>query len=213
MSTRALTLGIAAILVAFIAVITITSGGDGEDSAGADAKATDGAFIVEMVPHHESAVEMAEMASERAEHPEVETLAEEITSTQTAEIGALERIHQRLFGQSTSKADHGTLGLPDHEMGMHMDASELESARPFDRAFIDMMIPHHQGAIRMARVELAQGDDPNLMRIAEAIIDAQAREIEQMNRWRVEWYGKPSPAGGVPAEEKTGTPSHEEMGH
>lgn len=209
MSPRTLTIAIAAVLVAGFAVITITAGG--EDSA--SAKDTDGAFIVEMIPHHESAVEMAEIAEQRAEHDEVKDLAREIVSTQTAEIGALEQEHQRLFGQPTSKGDHGTMGLPAHETGMHMDPTTLENARPFDRAFIDMMIPHHQGAIRMARIELAQGEDPDLAKIAEAIIAAQAREIREMNEWRVEWYGKPSPAGGVPAEEEASTPSHEEMGH
>lgn len=209
MSPRTLIIAIAAVLVAGIAVITITAGG--EDSA--DAKDTDGAFIVEMIPHHESAVEMAEIAERRAEHEEVKDLAGEIVSSQTAEIGALEQEHQRLFGQPTSKGDHGTMGLPAHEMGMHMDPAKLEAASPFDRAFIDMMIPHHQGAIRMARIELAQGEDPDLAKIAEAIIAAQANEIREMNEWRVEWYGKPSPAGGVPGEEEASAPSHEEMGH
>jgi uncharacterized protein (DUF305 family) len=210
MSTRNLTLAIAAVLVAAFAIITVTAG-DGEDSA--DAKATDGAFIVEMIPHHESAIEMAAIAARQGERPQVRALADQIASSQAAEIGGLERIHQRLFGQPISAASHGTLGLPAHEMGMHMDASELASEKPFDKAFIDMMVPHHQGAIRMARIELTQGEDPDLMRIAEAIIDAQAREIAEMNRWRVDWYGSPSPAGGVPAEDDATVPSHEEMGH
>jgi uncharacterized protein (DUF305 family) len=209
MSTRNLTLAIAAVLVAAIAIITVTAN-DGEDSA--DAKATDGAFIVEMIPHHEAAIEMAEVAAKEAEHSEVKALARQIASTQAAEIGELERIHQRLFGQPTSKGAHGTLGLAAHEMGMHMDTSALAGEMPFDQAFIDMMVPHHQGAIRMARVELGEGEDRDLMRVAEAIIAGQAREIEEMNRWCADWYGAPSPSGGLPAEGKT-TPSHEAMGH
>nr|MBA2521754.1 DUF305 domain-containing protein [Solirubrobacterales bacterium] len=70
--------------------------------------------------------------------------------------------------------------------------------QPFDRAFIDMMIPHHQGAIRMAQVELQQGSEPGLEQLATGIISAQTREIEAMNRWREKWYGAASPAGGVP---------------
>lgn len=209
MSTRTLTIAIAAVLVIGIAAIAITAGG--EDDSG-DAKATDGAFIAMMIPHHESAIEMAEIAQRQGEHPEVKTLAGQIASTQAAEIGGLERIHQGLFGQPTSKAEHGTLGLPADEMGMHMDASALAGERPFDRAFIDMMVPHHQGAIRMARIELAAGESPELTKLAEAIIAAQAREIEQMSSWRVDWYGAPTPSGGVPAEEES-VPSHEAMGH
>ena len=212
MSIRKFILGAVALLVVFFAVIIATSDHGGGDST-ADAKETDGAFIVEMIPHHESAIEMAEIATERGEHPEVKALAEEIIAAQAAEIGGLERIHQRLFGQPTSAASHGTLGLPDHEMGMHMEATELADEKPFDKAFIDMMIPHHQGAIRMARIELAQGENTGLMNIFQVIIDAQAREIDEMNRWRKEWYGASSPAGGVPAGDEAAAPSHEEMGH
>jgi len=79
-----------------------------------------------------------------------------------------------------------------------MNMSALNTARPFDRAFVDQMVPHHQGAIRMARAELAKGVDPQLRRISSAIVAAQAKEIGQMNSWRASWYGQPSPAGGVP---------------
>ena len=110
-----------------------------------------------------------------------------------------------------SQGDHGSLGMEDHEMGMDGEAMSLAGEKPFDRAFIDMMIPHHQGAIRMARIEMEAGEDPRLMEISEAIIDGQSQEIEDMNSWRMEWYGSESPAGGVPAEEEA--PSHEMMGH
>jgi uncharacterized protein (DUF305 family) len=85
------------------------------------------------------------------------------------------------------------------DMGMSMKMGALKDAKPFDRAFIDEMIPHHQGAIRMARAELAKGSDPELKKVATAIVAAQKKEIAQMNSWREQWYGSPSPAGGVPA--------------
>lgn len=81
---------------------------------------------------------------------------------------------------------------------MSMNMSSLDTAKPFDRAFIDMMIPHHQGAIRMSRAELAKGSDPQLQTIAKGIITAQTNEITEMNSWRSKWFGAPSPAGGVP---------------
>jgi uncharacterized protein (DUF305 family) len=81
---------------------------------------------------------------------------------------------------------------------MEEDSAELKTARPFDRAFIDMMVPHHQGAIRMARAELARGENPTLKRLARDIVDAQAYEIRAMNRFRRSEFGSASPAGGVP---------------
>jgi uncharacterized protein (DUF305 family) len=85
----------------------------------------------------------------------------------------------------------------------------LESARPFDRAFIDMMIPHHAGAIRMARVETEEGENDELVELAHRIIEAQSREIRAMNEHRTEEFGAPSPAGGVPPEGE----EHESMEH
>ena len=50
----------------------------------------------------------------------------------------------------------------------------------------------------MARVELKRGKDTHLREIASAIVKAQAKEIREMNAWRTDWYGAPSPSGGVP---------------
>jgi uncharacterized protein (DUF305 family) len=52
-----------------------------------------------------------------------------------------------------------------------------------DKDFVMMMLPHHQGAIDMAKVELKYGKDPTLRAMAEAIIDAQEKEIKEMKEW------------------------------
>jgi uncharacterized protein (DUF305 family) len=50
------------------------------------------------------------------------------------------------------------------------------------------MIPHHQSAIEMARVALENSDNPKIKELAENIVGAQQKEIEQMKQWREEWY-------------------------
>ena len=62
--------------------------------------------------------------------------------------------------------------------------------RDFDRRFIDMMIPHHEGAIIAAKQVLAESDRPELKEAAQKMIEAQQAEVEQLKRWRAEWYGK-----------------------
>src|SRR5690606_5422262 len=102
---------------------------------------------------------------------------------------------------AASGMTHGMEGMSAREMGMDMDPRALRGARPFDREFIDAMIPHHQGAIRMARMQLNGGDDAELQTLSGQVIEAQSVEIEKMNEWRTEWYGGPSPSGGVPPED------------
>ncbi len=179
----------------------------------------DQAFVRQMVPHHEMAVDMAKIAQKNGQRAEITALADDIIATQDAEIAEIKSVAASLdvklesmddmahaehsaMDDSNSKtmdADLKTLGLTMEEAGMSMDMGLLTTGKPFDRAFIDMMIPHHQGAIRMARAELAQGKNPKLRTIAVAIVAAQEKEITQMNSWRKAWYGSSSPSGGVPA--------------
>lgn len=172
-------------------------GGD-ETQTTASPDQAEQAFLQAMVPHHESALEMAEVAERRAQAPQIEQLARDIGEAQHSEIKQMRLIHQRLFGSELvpDEAAHERLGLTAAEAGMkHADgAGALENAEPFDRAFVDEMIPHHQGAIRMGQAVLPESDDPELRRLAEEIIAAQDREVEQMTQFRVERYGAPAPA-------------------
>ena len=184
----------------------------------ASAAAVDKAFVSQMIPHHQMAVEMAGYAPARGQRSEIKALGKAIIADQTTELTQMQAAAKRLGAPVTempSHADGGmdhsmhgdtgmgaaakTLGLPMDDMGMSMNMASLAKAKPFDRAFIDMMIPHHQGAILMARAELQKGKDPELKKIATAIVAAQTKEIRQMNSWRKQWYGAQSPAGGVPA--------------
>lgn len=170
----------------------------GDDDEQAAANGTDRAFAAEMIPHHEMAVQMAEAAQDNASRAAIRSLADDIITAQNAEIRQLRAADRRM---DDAGIERGDLGISQAMMGMDMDMSVLGDRRGFDRMFIDMMIPHHQGAIRMARVELEDGGDPEMRALAKEIIAAQSREIERMNAWRAAWYGAPSPSGGVPGED------------
>lgn len=178
-------------------------------AATANANATDKAFVREMVPHHMMANDMASMAKMQGGHKQIRLLAGRIIKAQSAEITRMKGIAKTLGVTPETMGDDGdmsmqmmddleTLKVSMSKSGMMMKMSELDGAKPFDRKFIDMMIPHHQGAIRMARAELARGKNAKLRSIAKGIVADQAKEIGQMNAWRKTWYGKTSPAGGVP---------------
>ncbi|MBS1895424.1 MAG: DUF305 domain-containing protein [Actinobacteria bacterium] len=212
-----------------ISVAATACGGGGSSTApsnsstGSTERTVDQAFVAEMIPHHELAVEMAEVAQDQGEHPEVTELADDIVESQDAEIEEMKPIAEELGadegeemegqamegmegmsesgsmeeGSSSMSQDARVLGLAMDEMGMSMSAISLNGYRPFDRAFIDMMTPHHEGAIAMAEAELAKGEDSRLKHLAKRIIAAQQREVREMNEWREQWYGGPVPPGAM----------------
>ena len=149
-------------------------------------KYSDRAFIDAMVPHHQGAIAMAEVALKNAEREEIKELSRNIVSTQQSEIEELKSIKQEEFGTSNVPMEMSPKQM--RGMGMMMDPQRLSKREPFDEAFIDAMIPHHQSAIQMAQVASKQSKIPEIKELAGNIVSAQKREIEQMKQWRKEWY-------------------------
>jgi uncharacterized protein (DUF305 family) len=147
---------------------------------------SDGRFIDAMVPHHQGAIAMAEVALKNAEHEEIEQLSQNIISSQQAEIEELKAIKKEEFGTSNVPMEMSSEQM--RGMGMMMDPQSLAEENPFDRAFIDAMIPHHRSAIEMAKVANQESENPRIKELAGNIVSAQKGEIEQMRRWREQWY-------------------------
>lgn len=83
------------------------------------------------------------------------------------------------------------MGMNGDAMSMSMDDMsamlEGKTGDAFDKAFIEGMIPHHQGAIDMAKAAQQSAKHEEIKRMADAIISAQQREIDQMNQWMKDW--------------------------
>lgn len=171
-----------AVLAATALTFAACGGSDSQEvSPAGDARGNpiDRGFVAEMVPHHESAVEMAKIAQRRGESAFVKKLADDIVRTQTEEVSVLRREDE---GLDVAGVKRGRLPMPAHLKGMDDDPKMLESAEPFDRKFLEMMLPHHKAAVEMARVELQKGSDPELKLLAQDIIDAQEAEIAAMEK-------------------------------
>jgi uncharacterized protein (DUF305 family) len=162
------------------------SGGMARQMVMENGKYSDEAFIDAMVPHHQGAIAMANVALENAEHEEIKELSRNIVSTQHAEIEELKAIKKQEFGTSEVPMEMSSKQMRD--MGMMMDPQALAEENPFDRAFIDAMIPHHRSAIEMAKVANQESENPRIRDLAQNIMSAQKAEIEQMRHWREQWY-------------------------
>ena len=155
--------------------------------ASASFNATDVGFAQGMIPHHAQAVEMADMAIARSTNADVLALARQIKAAQGPEIDTmtswLTSWDQPIPSTSGSHDMTGMEHMMMDGMMSQSDMTRLASATgtAFDRLWLDMMILHHEGAVKMAREELADGKDADAKKLALAIIDGQTAEIATMN--------------------------------
>jgi uncharacterized protein (DUF305 family) len=121
-------------------------------------------------------------------------------------VAACSPHEQHQSGSQTSPAtDTGAIPAMDHGNMDHSMAMDLGPADAnYDLRFIDAMIPHHQGAIEMAKEAQQKSQRPEIKQFAEAIIKEQEREIGQLRQWRQAWYPQ---AGDKPMA------YHPQMGH
>ncbi|WP_344254345.1 DUF305 domain-containing protein [Terrabacter carboxydivorans] len=160
-----------------------TSGSTASSDGTAGQNQADVTFASSMVPHHQQAIAMADLALAQATDPRVKQLAAQIKDAQDPEI-------RTMTGWLTS---WGSAPMPSgHDMGgMEMDGMmtdqqmhdlEQSSGAAFDRMWLQMMIQHHQGAVAMARTQLEQGRLPEVKTLSRAVIDGQTKEIDTMTR-------------------------------
>ena len=158
----------------------------------------DAMFIEQMIPHHEDAIAMAEIALRRAEHPEITQLAENVIRTQSEEITQMRGWYREWFGVDVPDFDgsfgmmgRGSPGMMGGMMrGAVADLDVLETADEFDRLFIESMVPHHEMGIMMSRMIWNATDRPEMRGLAQSIIQSQSEEIDDMREWYEEWYGR-----------------------
>lgn len=153
--------------------------------------ALDRHFIEQMIPHHEGAIAMANLALEKAKRPEIKALAQAIVGAQESENQQMKSWYKDWFGKNVPKGS-AMMGGMMSQGGMHMGGSEdltaLQNATDFDKVFIEQMIPHHQMAIMMARMLESGSEKPEMQQLAKNIISSQTKEIQDMQSWYSTWY-------------------------
>lgn len=145
--------------------------------------ADDVQFAQLMIPHHEQAVELAAIVPGRSTNQNVIALAAKIASEQQPEISTMKAL---LLQWDVKLESHGSGHAGMAMGGMVDDATmvKLDNLRgaDFDALWLQSMISHHQGAIEMAKTEIADGTSADLIALAKNIVAAQQAEIDQMKQ-------------------------------
>jgi uncharacterized protein (DUF305 family) len=146
-------------------------------------------FIEQMIPHHEGAIAMAQVALEKSKRPEIQSLAKGIIEAQQKEINDMKGWYQNWFGTTVPVNNQSMMGGygMNHMTSMNGDINALSGAKDFDLEFIRQMIPHHEMAIMMAQMLKNSTDRPEMKQLADNIITSQSREIEVMRSWQTAW--------------------------
>jgi len=149
-------------------------------------------FIQMMIPHHQGAVDMARIALNKAEHPELKKLAQDMITSQSQEIQEMKIWYKTWYKTEVPAVSSMTMpmqsdtGMNHMNNMMSMDLTALKNASNFDQAFIQQMIPHHKMAVMMSAMVL-NSPHPELRNLAKAIIQTQSAEIEEMFQWQRQW--------------------------
>ena len=141
-------------------------------------------FAQMMIPHHQGAVQMSDLAPSRAQDQRVKDFAQRVKFAQDPEITMMTG-WLRDWGKPAAGAASGGMGGMDHSGSADtggMDLSMLQSAsgRDFDRMWLQMMIEHHSSAVDMAETEIAGGENEHAVALAKQIADSQSGEIREM---------------------------------
>lgn len=133
-------------------------------------------FAEMMIPHHQQAIVMSEIALARSDNPEVRELANKIISAQSQEITLMESwVDQMNHG---SHGGHSMSGMATEEELAQLDSL---SSPEFDELFLKLMIAHHEGALDM--VQMLDGTtNPDAKKLAEDIVRVQQEEIDLMKQ-------------------------------
>jgi len=160
-------------LLILTALLNGCASGDGSNSS---FSADDQMFAAMMIPHHEQAIEMADIALGKSADPEILALANEIKAAQGPEI-------EQMKSWGSSKTGSHAGHMMDEGMLSYDEMAQLKDAigAEFDRLFLEGMIKHHQGAIQMADMIIDSVNEEAAL-LGKNIVDSQSAEIERMKQ-------------------------------
>jgi uncharacterized protein (DUF305 family) len=150
--------------------------------AAADFNDADITFASSMVMHHQQAIEMADVFLEKSDvDARVTALAEKIKAAQMPEMDTMNGWLEAWGASSESMGGHDMGDMAGSMSEEDMTALTESTGAEANRLFLTQMTAHHTGAVEMANEEIASGQNPEAIALAEKIVEDQTAEIEEMN--------------------------------
>ncbi|MFN2511848.1 MAG: DUF305 domain-containing protein [Pyrinomonadaceae bacterium] len=163
-------------------------------------------FIDMMIMHHRQGTAMARLAERKGSTPALKAFAKKTADDQEKELlelkkhrdhwyaGAPEMDHSQMRAQMPGMSGHKNMKM-DMKMDMQGDMAKLQAAtgKPFDRLFLDMMIPHHQMAIDMSKEAVTKAEHAEIKAMARLTVLKQQKEIAEMNKLKGGGIAKAKP--------------------
>ncbi|WP_291650183.1 DUF305 domain-containing protein [Clostridium sp.] len=140
-------------------------------------------FVLEMIPHHEGGINMAKAIVKYGSNPEVKKIAENIITSQEAQIPIMQQLKDKFEKEKPSSKADSEKYLAEYNKikdKMFKEMQGVEITDNVDANFLQEMIYHHEGAIGMAKDILKYTKDPELRRLAENIVTTQSKGVEEM---------------------------------
>jgi uncharacterized protein (DUF305 family) len=146
--------------------------------------ADDVAFATNMIPHHQQAVELSALVPDRSTNAQLVALAQQVSAAQQPEINVMKVFLVQWNENPDTNSGHAGHGNAMQGMVDAATMTKLQSlnGQEFDKLWLESMIGHHQGAIEMAKAEIANGDNVDAKALANNIVTTQEAEIGQMKQ-------------------------------
>ena len=140
-------------------------------------------FVLEMTPHHEGGINMAKAIVKYGSNPEVKKIAENIITSQEAQIPIMKELASKFEKEKPSDKQNNKNYINEYNKVKETMFNQMESVtitNDADVNFLQQMIYHHEGAIAMANNILKYTKDPELKKLAEIIVSSQSNGVKEM---------------------------------
>ena len=141
-----------------------------------------------MTHHHQGAIAMSKLGLTKSQNDELKKFTQKIIDDQ--QIAQMKDWREKWFSGKSAALNMEMQGMTDSMKMMAaggMRNLEAKAGKDFDLLFLEMMIPHHAGAVTMANEALQKSGHPEIKTLSGNIIKAQEAEIKMMNDWKAKW--------------------------